>query len=72
VLTPEFGKFGRAGQTGPPTRSDHPDQIPRKAFWTSPLDSTRRVDQHSYIERPNRSPDEGVTASGRSARRARG
>jgi hypothetical protein len=36
------------------------------------LDRTRRINQDSYIERPNRSPDEGDTTSGRSARRARG
>jgi hypothetical protein len=56
----------------PPTQSDRPDQIPQKAICTSPLDRTRRVDQDSYIECPNRSPDEGDTASGRSARWARG
>jgi hypothetical protein len=71
MLTPEFGRFGRAGQTAR-TRSNRPDQILQKAIWTLPLDRTRRVDQDSYIECPNRSPDEGDTASGRSARRARG
>jgi hypothetical protein len=33
------------------------------------LNRSRRVDQDSYVERPNRSPDEGDTTSTRSARR---
>jgi hypothetical protein len=35
---------------------------------TSSLDRCRRVDQDSYVERPNRSPDERYVPSGRSAR----
>jgi hypothetical protein len=50
---------------------DRPGQSPQKVIWTSSLDRTRRVDQDSYIERPNRSPDEGDIASGRSGHRAR-
>jgi hypothetical protein len=61
---------GRSGR--PPTQSDRPDQVPQKAIWTSPLDRTRRLDQDSYVQRPNRSPDEGDTAYGRPACRARG
>jgi hypothetical protein len=34
------------------------------------LDRSRRVDQDSYVERPNRSPDEGDMTYTRSARRA--
>jgi hypothetical protein len=34
------------------------------------LDRSRRVDQDSYVERPNRSPDEGEMTYTRSARRA--
>jgi hypothetical protein len=35
----------------------------------SPLDRPRRVYKGSYVERPNRSPDEGDTTYTRSARR---
>jgi hypothetical protein len=37
---------------------------------TSSLDRSRRVDQDSYVERPNRSPGERYMPSGRSARPA--
>jgi hypothetical protein len=65
-------KITQAGLTGGLTQSDRLGQCPQKAIWNSPLDRTRRVDQDSYIEHPNRSPNEGDMASGRCARRARG
>jgi hypothetical protein len=51
-------------------RSDQCGQRPRNTIWTSPLDRSRRVDQDSYVECPNRSPDEGDMAYTRSACRA--
>jgi hypothetical protein len=72
MLTLKIGKNTQAGLTRGPTRSDRLGQSPQKAIWTSPLDRTRRLDQDSYIERPNRSPDEGDMASRKSARRAHG
>jgi hypothetical protein len=72
LLTPKIGKIMQAGLTVGLTRSDRLGQSPQKENWTSPLDRTRRVDQDSYIERLNRSSDEGDMTSGRSARRARG
>jgi hypothetical protein len=41
-----------------------------KTIWTSPLDRSRRVDQDSYVERPNRSSYEGDITYTRSARQA--
>jgi hypothetical protein len=72
MLTPKIGKITQAGLTRSLTRLDRLGPSPQKSIWTSPLDRTRRVDQDSYIERPNRSPDEGDMTSGRSARRACG
>jgi hypothetical protein len=54
------------------TQLDRPGKVSQKVIWTPPLDSSRRVDQDPYIERPIRSPDERDMASGRSARRTRG
>jgi hypothetical protein len=51
------------------TRSDRCGKLPRNTIWTSPLDRSRRVDQDSYVERPNWSPDEGDMTYTRSARR---
>jgi hypothetical protein len=72
MLTPKIGKITQAGLTRSLTRLDRLGQSPQKSIWTSPLDRTRRVDQDSYIERPNQSPDEGDMTSGRSASRACG
>jgi hypothetical protein len=54
------------------TQLDRPGQVAQKVIWTPSLDSSRRVDQYPYIERPIRSPDERDMASGRSARRTCG
>jgi hypothetical protein len=54
------------------TRLDRHGKVDQKVIWTPPLDSSRRLDQDPYIERPIRSPDERDMASRRSARRTRG
>jgi hypothetical protein len=48
------------GQTLDPHRSDRSNQIIQNANWTPPLRRYRRDDQNAYVERPFRSPDEGV------------
>jgi hypothetical protein len=46
--------------TGPVVSSVRPVwSISQNKIWTSPLDMSRRVDQDSFVERQNRSPDEG-------------
>ena len=70
MLTPEFGRSGRTGETGGPNRSDRCGQSTQKTIWTSPLDSSRQVDQDTYVERLIQSSDERDMASGRSARHA--
>jgi hypothetical protein len=63
MLTLKIGKITQVGLTGSLTRLDRLGQSPQKSIWTSPLDRTHRVDQDSYIERPNRSPDEGGSST---------
>ena len=58
------------GQTFCPNRSDRSGQLVQNAKWTLLLDSSRREDQDSYVERLIWSPDEGDMAFGRSAPRA--
>ena len=41
-------------------RSDRSRQVCQIANWTTPLCRSRRDNQNAYIERPIRSPDEGV------------
>jgi hypothetical protein len=46
-------KTSRSGLTGPTCGSHQSDwcgKSSQNAIWTSPLDSSRRVDQDSYIE----------------------
>ena len=64
------GSSQKTDQTYSPNRSDWFGQSPQNVNWTSPLDSSRRVDQDLYIEHPIWSPDEGDTTTGRSAPRA--
>ena len=58
------------GQTFCPNWSYRSGQLVQNAKWTSPLDSSHRVDQDSYVEHPIWSPDEGDMTSERSAPRA--
>jgi hypothetical protein len=51
-------------------RSDRCGQCPQNIIWISPIDRSRQVDQNPYVERPNRSTDEGDMTSPRSTRRA--
>ena len=60
MLTPEFGRSGWTCETGGPNRSDRCGQVSQNTIWTSPLDSSRRVDQDTYVEYQIRSPDERV------------
>jgi hypothetical protein len=69
VFAPKIGRYGPTGQTCGSHRSNHCDQYPQNIIWTSPLDRSRRVDQDSYVEHPNRSPDEGYMTSARFAHR---
>jgi hypothetical protein len=69
LFAPKIGRSHPTGQTCGPHRSDRCGQSPRNPIWTSPLDRSRRVDQNPYVERPNRSPDEGDMTSPRSTRR---
>jgi hypothetical protein len=54
------------------TQLDRLGKVAQKVTWTPPLDSSHRVDQDPYIERPIRSPVERNMAFGRSTRRTRG
>ena len=58
MLTPKSDRSAKTGQTGSPNRSDRSDQSALKENWTSPLRSSRRGDQDSYMDHPNRSPDD--------------
>ena len=51
-------------------RSDRSRQVCQIANWTIPLRRSRRDDRNAYIERPIRSPDEGVMPPGRPAPRS--
>ena len=66
----KIGTARGTGQTSCPNWSDWSGQLVQNAKWTLPLDSSRRVDQDSYVERLIWSPDERDVASGRSAPRA--
>ena len=70
MLTTKIGTTGGTGQTSSLNRLDRFGQLVQNVKWTLPLDSSRPVDQDSYIERPIWSPDEGDMTSGRSAPRA--
>jgi hypothetical protein len=52
------------GLTFDPHRSG---QIVQNANWTSPLRRSHRDDQNAYVERPVRSPDEGVVVLARTS-----
>jgi hypothetical protein len=69
LFAPKIGTSCLTGQTYGSHRSDRCGQSSRNPIWTSPLDRSRRVDQDSYVERPNRSPDERDMTSPRSTRR---
>ena len=70
MLTTKISTTGGTGQTSSLNRSDRAGQLVQNIKWTSPLDSSRRVYQDSYIERPIWSLDEGDMTSGRSAPQA--
>jgi hypothetical protein len=55
------------GLTFHPHRSDWSDQSAQNANWTSPLCRSRRDNQNAYVERPVRSPDEGVMVLARTS-----
>jgi hypothetical protein len=69
MFAPKIGWSGLTGQTCGSHWSDRCGQCPQNTIWTWPLNRSRRVDQDSYVECPNRSPDGGDTTSARSARR---
>jgi hypothetical protein len=69
MFAPKIGRSCVTGHTCGSHRSDLCGQRPRNTTWTSPLERSRRVDQDSYVECPNRSPDEGDMTYTRSARR---
>jgi hypothetical protein len=69
MFAPKIGRSSLTGQTCGSHRSDRCVQCPPNTIWTSPLNRSRSVDQDSYVEHPNRSPDEGDMTSARSARR---
>jgi hypothetical protein len=48
------------GLTFDPHQSDRSDKSAQNANWTSPLRRSHRDDRNAYVERPVRSPDEGV------------
>ena len=58
------GQSGQIGQTSHINRSDRSIQVCQNANWTVPLCRTHRDDLNAYIERPIRSPDEGVMSPG--------
>jgi hypothetical protein len=69
MFAPKIGTSCLTGQTCGSHRSDRCGQRPRNTIWASPSDRSRRVDQDSYVEHPNWSPDEGDMTYTRSARR---
>jgi hypothetical protein len=69
MFAPKIGTSSLTGQTCGSHWSDRCGQRPLNTIWTSPLDRSRRVDQDSYVERPNWSPDEGDMTYIRFARR---
>jgi hypothetical protein len=70
MFAPKIGTSCLTGQTCGSHRSDRCGQRQLNTIWTSPWDRSRQVDQDSYVERPNRSPDERDVAYTRSARQA--
>lgn len=56
----KIGTIGGTGQTAYLNRSDWSGQLVQNAKQTSPLDSSHRVYQNSYKERPIWSSDERV------------
>jgi hypothetical protein len=69
MFAPKIGRPHPTCQTCGPHQSDRCVQSPLNPILTSPLDRCHRVDQNLYVERPNRSPDEGDMTSPRSTRR---
>jgi hypothetical protein len=69
MFAPKIGRSRPTGQTYGPHQSDWCSQSPPNPIWTSPLDRSHRVYQNPYVERPNRSLDEGDMTSPRSTRR---
>ena len=69
MLTTKIGTTGGTGQTSSLNRLDRFGQLVQNVKWTLPLDSSRRVDQDSYIEHPIWNPDEGDMSLGRSTPR---
>jgi len=70
MLMIKIGTTKGTGQTSRLNWSDRSGQLAQNAKWTLLLDSSRREDQDSYVERLIWSPDEGDMAFGRSAPRA--
>jgi len=70
MFAPKSGSPEKTGQTCSLNRPDQFGQSPQNVNWNSPLDSSRRVDQDSYIERPIWNPDERDMVLGSSAPRA--
>jgi hypothetical protein len=68
LFVPKIGRSHPTGQTYGRHQWDRCGPSPRNPIWTSPLDTYCRVDQNPYMERPNRSPDEGDMTSPRSTR----
>jgi len=64
------GQSRQTGQTSHMNRSDRSRQVCQIANWTAPLRRSRRDNRNAYIERPIRSPDEGVMPPGRPAPRS--
>ena len=58
LFAPKSGSSEKTDQTYSPNRSDRFGQSPQNVNWTSPLDSSCRVDKDLYIEHPIWSPDE--------------
>jgi hypothetical protein len=69
MFAPKIGRSGLTGLICGSHWSDRCGQSTQNTNWTSPLDRCRRVDQDSYVECPNQSPDEGDMTSPRSTRR---
>jgi hypothetical protein len=63
LFAPKIDRVGFTGQICGSHRLDRCGQCPQNTIWTSSLNRYRRVDQDSYVECLNHSPDEGVTIS---------
>jgi hypothetical protein len=69
MFAPKIGRSSLTGQTCGSHRSGRCGQCPQNTIWTLPMDKSCWVDQDSYVERPNWSPDEGDMTSPRFTRR---